>query len=230
LPIDLPQLANPAPTLSPMQRLRAFLDMWLVDHGFIRDIYCNIHQVGPGVWRSAQPSPRHLRWAKRKGIRTIINLRGRRDDCGSYILEREACGELGLILVDFPIRSRSPLDRETLKAAVALFDDIEFPVLMHCKSGADRAGFMATLYQFTRMGVPLTEAMRTQLSLAYGHIKQAKTGVIDYFYASYLAANERQAIGFVDWIEHCYDRDRLNADFKESWLWGLIVNYILRRE
>jgi protein tyrosine/serine phosphatase len=223
-------MAAPAPQMTPMQRLRAFLDMWLVDHGFIRDIYCNIHPVGPGVWRSAQPAPHHLRWAKRQGIRTIINLRGRREDCGSYILEREACTALGLTLVDFPIRSRSPLDRETLKAAVALFDDLEFPVLMHCKSGADRAGFMATLYQFTKMNIPLRAAMRTQLSLRYGHIKQAKTGVIDFFYESYLAANEREPISLIDWIERHYDRDQLNAAFKENWLWGIIVNYILRRE
>jgi protein tyrosine phosphatase (PTP) superfamily phosphohydrolase (DUF442 family) len=230
LPIDLPHPAAPAPKLSLWQRLRAFLDMWLVDHGFIRDIYCNIHRVGPGVWRSAQPAPHHLRWAKRQGIRTILNLRGRRDDCGSYILERDACDKLGLKLVDFPIRSRSPLDRETLKAAVALFDQIEYPVLMHCKSGADRAGFMATLYQFLKMGVPLPDAMKVQLSFAYGHIKQAKTGVIDFFYASYMAANERQPISFLDWVERIYDRDRLNAEFKESWIWGIVVNYILRRE
>jgi len=204
--------------------------MWLVDHGFIRDIYCNIHRVTPTVWRSAQPAPHHLRWAKRQGIRTIINLRGRREDCGSYLLEREACENLGLTLVDFPIRSRSPLDRETLRAAVALFDKVDYPVLMHCKSGADRAGFMATLYQFSQSGVPLREAMRTQLSLAFGHIKQAKTGVIDFFFETYLKANEHQAISFLDWVEQVYDRDKLNADFKESWLWGLIVNYVLRRE
>ena len=145
LPIDLPSLAPPAPGLSGRERFRAWLDMWLVDHGFIRDIYCNIHPVAKGVWRSAQPAPRHLRWAKRQGIRTILNLRGRRDTCGSYILEREACQSLGLTLVDFPIRSRSPLDKETLRAAAGLFDQLEYPILMHCKSGADRAGFMADL-------------------------------------------------------------------------------------
>ena len=230
MPIDLPRLAAPAPVLSAWQRLRAFLDMWLVDHGFIRDIYCNIHKVDDGVWRSAQPAPHHLRWAKRQGVRTIINLRGKREDCGSYILEREACEKLGLILVDFPIRSRSPLDRETLKAAVALFDEVEYPVLMHCKSGADRAGFMSTLYQFTKMGIPLADAMKTQLSLAYGHVKQAKTGVIDFFYDSYLAADAKQPIAFLDWVERHYDRDQLNASFKENWAWGILVNYILRRE
>jgi len=230
LPIDLPHKAAPAPAMSLWQRLRAFLDMWLVDHGFIRDIYCNIHQIAPQVWRSAQPAPHHLRWARRKGIKTILNLRGKREDCGSYILEREACEKLGLTLVDFPIRSRSPLDRETLKAALRIFDEIEYPVLLHCKSGADRAGFMATLYQFTKAGMPLEAAMKRELSIATGHIKQAKTGVIDFFYESFLAANRQNGISLVEWIDKAYDRDKLNAEFKESWAWGILVNVILRRE
>ena len=204
--------------------------MWLVDHGFIRDIYCNIHQVADGVWRSAQPAPWHLRWAKRQGIRTILNLRGRRDTCGSYILEREACTELGLTLVDFPIRSRSPLDRETLRAAMTLFGELDYPVLMHCKSGADRAGLMATLYLFLHEGVPLRQAMRKQLSLTYGHMKQAKTGVIDFFFERFLAEGEETAAGFAHWVDTRYDRDALEAEFQEDWLAGLIINFILRRE
>jgi protein tyrosine/serine phosphatase len=229
LPIDLPTLAPPAPSLTFHERFRAFFDMWLVDHGFIRDVYCNIHRVTDGVWRSAQPAPRHLRWAKRQGIRTIVNLRGRRDTCGSYILERDWCERLGLALVDFPIRSRSPLDRETLHAAARLFDQLEYPILMHCKSGADRAGFMATLYLFLHKNVPLRQAMK-QLSLQYGHVKQAKTGVIDFFFERYLAATEESPITFLDWVDQVYDRQRLDREFKEDWLLGIVVNYILRRE
>lgn len=227
--MDLPTLAQPSPGLTKSGRLRAFLDMWLVDHGFIRDIYCNIHPVAKGVWRSAQPAPRHLRWAKRQGIRTILNLRGRRDNCGSYILEREECERLGLILVDFPIRSRSPMDRETLLAALDVFDSLEYPILMHCKSGADRAGFMSTLYLFLREGVPLRQAMG-QLSLLYGHVKQAKTGVIDYLFSRFLAQGDESPEAFRRWIGNDYDRAALEAQFHENWLAGLVINFILRRE
>ncbi len=211
------------------QEMRAFFSMWLKDHGFIRDVYCNIHRVDDRVWRSAQPAPHHLRWAKRQGIRTVLNLRGRRDTCGSYILERRACEQLGLTLVDFPIRSRSPLDRETLRAAGKVFGDIEYPMLMHCKSGADRAGFMATLYLFLHKGVPLRQAMG-QLSLAYGHMRQAKTGVIDFFFEQYMAAAEARPMSFDQWVDEVYDRDGLEARFKENWLAGVLINQILRRE
>ncbi len=203
--------------------------MWLVDHGFIRDIYCNIHQISPKAWRSAQPAPHHLAWAKRQGIRTILNLRGRRDDCGSYILEREACARLGLTLVDMPVRSRKPLEKPTLLAAIDLFETLEYPILMHCKSGADRAGLISTLYMHIHEGVPLRQAMR-HLSLRYGHVRQAKTGVIDMLYESYLTDTETRPIGFRDWVEQVYDPVALEARFHENWLAGIVINKILRRE
>lgn len=228
--VDLPIPAAPAPELTPRERRRAFLDMWLVDHGFIRDVYWNLHRVSDNVWRAAQPAPQHLRRARDMGVATILNLRGRRDTCGAYQLEREACARLGLTLIDFPIRSRSPLDRETLLAAAGLFDTLHYPMLLHCKSGADRAGFMSTLYLFLHEGVPLREAMRVHLSLAYGHVKQAKTGVIDHFFETFLAQTDGRKESFVPWVETAYDREALDKSFKEGWFAGLLVNRILRRE
>lgn len=228
--IDLPSLAPAAPQLSGRDRLRAWLDLLFVDFSIIRALFWNLHQIVPGVWRAAQPMPHHLRWAKRHGIKTIVNLRGRRDNCGSYIMEREACREAGLTLVDFPIRSRQPLERPTLLAALELFDKLEYPILMHCKSGADRAGFMSTLYMYLKGGMTLRQAMKTQLSLRYGHVRQAKTGVIDYFFERYLADNEKGPISLRDWISTVYDRQALQKDFHESWTARIIVDYILRRE
>lgn len=228
--VDLPSEAQAAPTMTPAERRRAFLDMWFVDHGFIRDIYWNLHPLAEGAWRAAQPGPRQLERAKALGVRTILNLRGRRDTCGAYQLEREACQALGLSLIDFPIRSRSPLDRETLLAAVDLFDTLEHPFLLHCKSGADRAGFMSTLYLFLHCGQPLRETMDKHLSLAYGHLRQAKTGVIDFFFETFLAQTDGRQESFRPWVEKVYDRDGLERQFKENWLAGLIVNRILRRE
>ncbi len=228
--VDLPSIAPPAPDLTPPERRRAFLDMWLVDHGFIRDVYWNLHRVADGVWRSAQPAPHHLRRARDMGVTTVLNLRGRRDGCGAYRLEHEACTRLGLTLVDFPIRSRSPLERETLLAAARLCDEAKRPMLLHCKSGADRAGFMSTLYLFLHEGVSLKEAMGVHLSLAYGHVRQAKTGVIDFFFETFLAETDGRRDSFVPWVETAYDREALEARFKENWLAGIIVNKILRRE
>ncbi len=47
-------------------RLRAWLDMHLVDHGAIRAIYSNFYDLGGGMYRSSQPSPAQLRKYQRK--------------------------------------------------------------------------------------------------------------------------------------------------------------------
>jgi len=222
-------VTTPPPDLTTRERIRATLDMRFVDHGLIRDIYCNLHRVTDSVWRSAQPAPHHLRHAKKLGIRTVVNLRGQRDDCGSYILEREACHELGLKLVNFPISSQRALSKQTLHAAAAMFSCLEYPVLFHCKSGADRVGLISTLYLFLHEGWPLKRAMR-QLSLWYGHVAQARTGVIDYFFARFLNETQDQPMPFLQWVDDRYDPSELNASFKENWLARFIVKDVLRRE
>ncbi len=228
--IDLPALAaSHSPPLTPSERLRAGLDMWLVDHGFIRDLYLNLHRVSDGDWRSAQPAPHHLKRIKRRGIRTIVNLRGRRDTCGSYILEREACHRLGLILIDFPIRSRGALEKPTIHAAAELFERLQYPVLFHCKSGADRAGMMATLYRFLHEKIPLPQALR-QLSLRYGHVRQARTGLIDFFFESYLKDTRNRPMPFLEWVDHHYDPRALDAAFRENRWARILVDKVLRRE
>ena len=60
-------------------------------------------------------------------------------------LEREACDAAGIKLEDFVVRSRGAPERETILDAKRFFERLHYPVLVHCKSGADRAGFMAAL-------------------------------------------------------------------------------------
>ena len=227
--VDLPK---PATTFRPLvgaDRRRAWRDLLLVDHGFLRELYLHKNRVTDDLWRSAQPAPRHLKAAKDAGFRTILNLRGARENDGGYLLEREACAALGLTLVDFPIRSRSPMEKPTLLAALDLWDTLEYPVLMHCKSGADRTGFMATLYRWQHVGLPLDQAMG-QLSLRYGHIRQAKTGVLDFLFETYAKRERETGLTFREWIETEYDPVKLKAAFKESWVAGMLVDKILRRE
>ena len=116
-----------------------YFDLFFVDHHFFRAVYANRHQIAPGVWRSAQPGPAQIASFARKGIKTIVNLRGERD-CGSYRLEVEACQRNGIKLVNFQLRSRMVPTVEVIHEARALFNELEYPILLHCKSGADRAG------------------------------------------------------------------------------------------
>jgi protein tyrosine/serine phosphatase len=206
----------------------AYLDMLFVDHGIFRLLYANSHRISDEAWRSAQPAPHHIGQFARAGIRTIVNLRGERQ-CGSYWLEQKACARHGIKLVNFQIRSRAAPTREELEGARRLFGEIEYPMLMHCKSGADRAGLMSVLYRFLREGVPLTEAKK-ELSFKYGHIRQAHTGILDYFFEKYMADNAARPMPFFEWVETVYDADELKRTFRSKGWANRIVDSVLRRE
>ena len=74
-----------------------------------------------------------------RGIRTVINLRGPLER-SHYLFEREACGALGLTLIDVDLKARRLVPREDMLALFDAFDQAEKPLILHCKSGSDRAG------------------------------------------------------------------------------------------
>jgi protein tyrosine phosphatase (PTP) superfamily phosphohydrolase (DUF442 family) len=204
-------------------------DLYFVDYGVFRILYSNSHRVADGVWRSSQPAPFQVRRFARRGVRTIINLRGSRD-CGSYRLELAACERHGVKLIDFPLfQSRGAPDKASLLSIKELFDAIEYPVLLHCKSGADRAGIVSSLYLFFKEGRPIEESVR-HLSLRYGHVKQADTGVLDYFFERYIEYNQRAPTPFFEWVEKIYDPIELRKTFRaRSWA-NVLVNRLAVRE
>ena len=210
-------------------RFRAYWDSVWGDHAFLRVGFSNAHWIGPDMVRAAQPWPFQLRWWKRDGIKTILNLRGAADT-GFHVLERDACERLGLTLIDFKVTSRDVPRREVVLAARDLFETLEYPVLMHCKSGADRAGIMSVFYRHFHLGEPIRDAM-TELGLRTLHVKQGPTGVLDYVFERYLAEAEPQGVSFIDWVQSdAYNRVQIKADFKADWWGTLLTDRLLRRE
>lgn len=213
---------------SPVQRVLGHLESMFIDHAVFRLVYANHHAVTPVLFRSSQPSPLHIRRAAKAGIRTIVNLRGERD-CASYTLEAEACAAAGIMLVDFPVSSRDAPRKETLHSARALFDSMAYPALIHCKSGADRAGFMAALYLLVKQGRPVAEALK-QLHWRYGHFRQARTGVLDHFFELYAAYSARTPIAFFDWVDRVYDPEETRRSFRSREWADTVVDRLLARE
>lgn len=210
---------------------RQWLNMIFVDHGVFRLFYNTASPVGPSgqMFRSSQPWPHQLEKAAAQGLRTVINLRGARR-CGAYALEVATCRRLGVALENCPIGSREAPKLERLEAMADLFDRIAYPALMHCKSGADRAGLAAALYLLIKENRPLSEAQR-QLSLRYGHIRQAKTGMLDAFLDAYGAAlKDRPRLSLMEWVRDGYDRDALIRDFSSRGWANRLVDGVLRRE
>jgi protein tyrosine/serine phosphatase len=223
---------TPSPSFdltTPGGRRRAVLDYLWNDHAYLRLGFSNAHWLSDELARANQPWPFQLKaWAAR-GIKTVINLRGG-FGASFYALERAACAREGLTLVDFTIASRDVPSREQVLGARRLFETVEYPALMHCKSGADRAGIMAVLYRHFRQGWSIREAL-AELSPRYLHVRAGLTGVLDYLFERYLAEGEPAGLSFTQWVESpAYDPAAIKADFRAAWWGTLITERLAKRE
>jgi len=209
-------------------RARAWANMLFADHGIFRVLYPNRARVTGELWRSAQPTPGQIAWFAARGGRTVVNLRAGRE-YGSWPLEREACERHGLRLVEFVLRSREAPDRDTLLGLPSFLAGLDGPVLVHCKSGADRAGLFAALVLIIREGASVAEAQR-QLSLRFGHFRHAKTGILDAFLDAFARDGEAQGLPFLDWVERVYDPAALARGFRPRFWSAMIADRLMRRE
>jgi protein tyrosine/serine phosphatase len=221
---------SPLRLRTPWRRFLAYLDMLFVDHGLFRAMYNNLHALPGGLYRASQPTPRQIRKYQRDyGIKTIINLRGA-DQTLRYALHEDTCRQLGIKLVNHKgILSRSAPETEAVLATKEMFANIEYPALIHCKSGADRAGFASALYRLFRLKEPVQKAER-ELDWRYGHFKGSKTGILDFFFEEYEAFNAKQPTDFMTWLTQHYERDELKSRFKVRGLADFVVDKLLHRE
>ena len=215
---------------APAHKRNGASDWWELfakDHHFLRTRWRNLHQLDEMMWRSNQPSPKQVAEIAEMGIKNILNLRGARS-VGTWQLEAEACAKYGIRLYDFTARSRAAPDKQMLYDARDLFACLDGPSLMHCKSGADRAGLMSALYMLVVKNVGARQAL-AQLSFKYLHVKQAKTGLLDAFLESYIPFEDK-GMAFYDWVENIYDPEALQASFMAKGWANRLVDDILKRE
>ena len=209
-------------------RAKAWQDSLLVDHAVFRTVWTNFAVVVPGrLYRSNHPTPGHLAAAARRlGLRTLINLRGQRK-CGSDALSRAAAARLGLVDVAMAFESRGAPHRDRILRFAALYRTLEAPALMHCKSGADRAGLASGLALLLEGGS--SQDALAQLSWRFGHWSRSRTGILDAFFIRYAAEAEGRA-PFLHWVEHEYDEAALRRDFVAGGLSSFLVDRVLVRE
>ncbi|MBL6751873.1 MAG: protein tyrosine phosphatase [Nevskia sp.] len=206
------------------------MNMLWVDHSIFRFWFNTRRRIAPDCYRSSHPMPYQLRAAARAGVRSVLNLRGGDVRVGSNLLEWHACGELGLTLCHYALASRDAPSRENILRLKEFFDTMPRPLLVHCKSGADRAGLASVLYLMLEKGEPLETATRQLRFWPYGHVRQAKTGILDHFLDCYKAHRDAHGTGFMDWVQNHYDQDAVRASFHSSWWANKLVDAVLRRE
>ena len=186
-----PRLSVPLPTLSPRTAVRFALLAAAVAFGWeaVRVMaLSNRHEVIPGrVYRCAQPTAADLReLVAEHGIRTVVNLRGFSPAYPWYAAEAETTHELNVSQEDITFSAnRLPAPAE-LRRLIEVLDGTEYPVLIHCKRGADRTGLSSAVARLLFTDDALAQARR-QLWPRYGHFEFGRTAAMDEFFDRYEA-------------------------------------------
>ncbi len=212
-------------------RVKAWLYAMFVEHNFTNVIRYNFHPITNNAYRSSQPTMYQLeRDVKKYGIKTILNLKHYNPGSAYYVFEKEMCDRLGIKMVDIHIHSRGIPTVEQLQIARDTFEEIEYPMWMHCKAGADRTGIYATLFQYFHLKMPIEDTDQLKL-YPFGHIRQSNAGKFDYYLEKFLEHKEGDPdIDLITWAENHVDRKSLEKSFQPEGFMSFLNDAILRRE
>lgn len=169
----------------------------------------NQHTVAPGLlYRSAQLDAPELRAEiDRKGIRTLINLRGY-SSFDWYVAEATCTAAAGVSQEDVTLSATRLPSPHEVRRLIEVFDRCEYPVLIHCQQGADRTGLAAAVWEMLYTDA-CYETARGQCSPRYGHFRAMETARVDEFfdqYEAWLAArgDRHSAASFRAWAAAHY--------------------------
>lgn len=177
----------------------------------------NIGIVDPDrVIRSAQPTSRLDDMIREYKLASILNLRGGSPKDSFYVNELRAADEAGVSFYDLPISATRRPKRRELLLLIDVLNKCEYPLLIHCKSGADRTGLASALYRLEILGQSPEQAQE-EFTLRHSHVPlfgpQHLHEPFDE-YAAWLTQNGRtHAPGrFRDWVKNEYQVDEPNVD------------------
>jgi len=156
----------------------------------------NFHVVEEGkFYRSAQLlGPEFEEVVKKYGIKTVINLRGKQEGEWWYDEEAATLERLGVRHENIGFSTEHVQNPEDWAKFHEILETAERPILVHCRSGADRTSEASAVYVMDYMGKSREEALE-QLTFKYLHVPlfhPAKR----YFIENYEGK---------DWVRNSYD-------------------------
>jgi hypothetical protein len=130
----------------------------------------NLAVVDPDrVIRSAQPTSQLSRWIDEFHLRSVLNLRGGNKSDWWYKSEVATAQAHAVAFYDLPLAATRRPTRRELLLVIDVLSRCSYPLLIHCKSGADRTGLVSALYlMIERNQSP--ETAENAFALRFGHI------------------------------------------------------------
>ena len=147
---------------------------------------------------------------KRRGIRAIINLRGRNDDLSWWKKETAIAKANGIAHLDAMLDSRKLPTRAMLVRLVECFDSAPRPFMLKCSGGQDRTSFAAALYIVHRDGWSATErALKQFARFPYLHFPKTQQRWLKQF--PQFAQQDSGGAPIAQWITQSYTPEKLKT-------------------
>jgi hypothetical protein len=170
------------------------------------------------VYRSPRLSAHFLeKTIRERDIKTIINLGGENKKSEWYIKESEICKKNNIKLYDFWLHADDLPKLSMLMKILDILLTSERPLLIHCRAGVDRTGFVSALALAIEKDVPLFE-LKKQFSLKYGTLPFIRSIGPLFFskYEQWLNKMRRTHTkeNLIQWINFDYVDGQGNIEFR----------------
>jgi hypothetical protein len=147
---------------------------------------------------------------KARGIRAIINLRGRNDDLGWWKKETAIAAANGIAHLDAMLDSRKIPTRDMLMRLIETFDTAPRPFMVKCSGGQDRASFASALYLVHRGGWQAMDAAMAQFArFPYLHFPKPDQRWLKPFLE--FARQDAAGAPLTQWIAQSYTPEKAKA-------------------
>jgi hypothetical protein len=130
----------------------------------------NLGIVDPGrVIRAAQPTRQLPELISDYNLASILNLRGGSSQDWWYSAEVKTANDHGLAFFDLPLSATKRPGRRELLQLIDTFVSCRYPLLIHCKAGADRTGLASAIYLMVQRAEPPRQALRA-FTIYHSHV------------------------------------------------------------
>ena len=172
----------------------------------INKIDGNFHTVIPGmIYRSAQPHPKTLeREIKQYNIKSILNMRGENHSRAWYQNEINVAKKMKIQHYDVKTSAHKLPKISQIKKTIFILQSAPKPILIHCRSGADRSGLASAISVILFAKDPSINTIEHQASWQYCAISPITVGhqfIMNYI--NWLAAHNltNSKATFLQWID-----------------------------
>ena len=148
----------------------------------------NFARVTPQIYRGGRPHEAGLKYLKKLGVKTVINLENKEEKIDE---ELRFASALGLTEISHPMSSLLPpqdLDVDQILSDVN--DSSLYPLFIHCHHGRDRTGLIVGLYRVFGQSWGPRKAYNEMLDLGFrpvlyflNHYFEERTGMEDFFFS-----------------------------------------------